>query len=141
MDPKFFVDAAGIPRVVTPDNPLQKLQGIAEKFGDAVDPLDLGSATRNNKVNNIRQINQYRKLVPTPYDIRMQQQAKGMNLPGGGRTPRIPAPGMGLPFDTRLDPPKAAPAPTPQVAPGSTAPKTTLNRPASPPPKGPGLGL
>ena len=116
MGPEFFVDAAGIPRAVTPNNALQKLQGIAGKFANAIDPLgsidtDLGSAVKNKVNPSIKQINQFRTQVPTPYDIRLQTQIRGMNLPGGGRTPLVPDPGMGLPLDKRGLPPKPAPAP------------------------------
>ena len=118
MGPEFFVDAAGIPRAVTPNNPLQKLQGIAGRFADSI---DLGSAVKNQKVGNTNQIRQFTTQVPTPYNIRLQQQVQGMNLPGGGRTPRIPAPGMGLPLDPKL--PTAA---APQATPGFQAPNLKI---------------
>ena len=130
MGPEFFVDAAGIPRVVPPNTPLQKLQGIAGKFEDAMagalrstDSGDYGSAVRNNKVRNIKQRKQFRTQVPTPYDIRLQAQARGRNLPGG-RTPIVPEPRMGLPFEKQFP---AKPATVPQAAPGFQSPQIKIN--------------
>ena len=108
MAPQIFVDAAGIPRVVSPQSALQTLQGIAGNFANAIDPagpltsdLDLGSAVKNNKVNNIKQIRQFETQLPTPYDIRAQRQVSG------SRAPYVPAPRQGLPLNLDTPAPKS----------------------------------